>query len=174
MELGLRLAGTVKLAGLAAPPNWQPAHVLLTQARRMYPGLGGTYAESRLSTWMGHRPSLPDSLPVIGASRKCKECCLCLWARPYRHGRSGQDRQDGCRVRFRRTAPDSMSLPSVPAASVDPRRRLGPLPSAPARRDARARPTGHLANAACRQPRLGSRLAAGRGQALVASARSTC
>ncbi|MGH6903114.1 MAG: NAD(P)/FAD-dependent oxidoreductase [Geminicoccaceae bacterium] len=35
----------------------QPKH-----AKRLYPGLNTTDA----SYWMGHRPSLPDSLPVIG------------------------------------------------------------------------------------------------------------
>ena len=36
---------------------------------RMLPGLDAAIAEDRISVWMGHRPSLPDSLPVIGASR---------------------------------------------------------------------------------------------------------
>src|SRR5262249_19493297 len=70
MELGLRLAGTVELAGLAAPPNWERATVLLRPARRMFPALAETFPEERLSRWMGHRPSLPDSLPVIGPSRR--------------------------------------------------------------------------------------------------------
>jgi len=70
MELGLRAAGTVEFAGLAAPPNWERARVLLRHARRMLPGLEASYAEDRITTWMGHRPSLPDSLPVIGRSRR--------------------------------------------------------------------------------------------------------
>ncbi len=61
MEHGLRLAGTVELAGLAKPPNWQRADVLLRAAREMFPGLNSEGA----TTWMGHRPSMPDSLPVI-------------------------------------------------------------------------------------------------------------
>jgi len=69
MQLGLRFAGTVELAGLAAPPNWQRARILLEQGRRMLPGLAKEHAEERISVWMGHRPSLPDSLPVIGQSR---------------------------------------------------------------------------------------------------------
>jgi len=69
MTGGLRLAGTVELAGLAAPPNWARARVLLRHARRMYPALEQRYPEEQITTWMGHRPSLPDSLPVIGASR---------------------------------------------------------------------------------------------------------
>jgi D-amino-acid dehydrogenase len=69
MELGLRFAGTVELAGLDAPPDWRRAEILLAQGRKMLPGLASEYAEDRVSVWMGHRPSLPDSLPVIGASR---------------------------------------------------------------------------------------------------------
>jgi D-amino-acid dehydrogenase len=70
METGLRFAGTVELAGLAAPPDWERARVLLKHAHRMFPALKETYSEKRLSMWMGHRPSTPDSLPVIGRSRR--------------------------------------------------------------------------------------------------------
>jgi D-amino-acid dehydrogenase len=70
MELGIRVAGTVELAGLEAPPNWERARVLLKHVKRMFPGLEESYADERVSTWMGHRPSLPDSLPAIGRSRR--------------------------------------------------------------------------------------------------------
>ena len=70
MRHGLRLAGTVELAGLAAKPDWRRARMLLTQAKRLFPGLAPSYEEDRLSMWMGHRPSLPDSLPVLGASTR--------------------------------------------------------------------------------------------------------
>jgi glycine/D-amino acid oxidase-like deaminating enzyme len=69
MELGLRFAGTVELAGLAAPPDWRRARMLLEQGRRMLPGLAADYPEDRLTMWMGHRPALPDSLPALGRSR---------------------------------------------------------------------------------------------------------
>jgi len=69
METGLRFAGTVELAGLSAPPDWRRARILLEQGRRILPGLAASYPEERLSMWMGHRPSLPDSLPCIGPSR---------------------------------------------------------------------------------------------------------
>src|SRR5215831_6414292 len=68
METGLRFAGTVELAGLAAPPDWRRARVLLEQGRKMLPGLAASHPEERISVWMGHRPSLPDSLPVLGFS----------------------------------------------------------------------------------------------------------
>ena len=69
MDTGLRFAGTVELAGLAAPPDWRRARILLAQGRKMLPGLAASYPEERISLWMGHRPSLPDSLPVLGPSR---------------------------------------------------------------------------------------------------------
>jgi len=115
MELGLRLAGTVELAGLAAPPNWQRAHVLLTQARRMYPALAGAYAESRLSTWMGHRPSLPDSLPVIGASRKSRDVVYA-----FGHGHIGM----ASAAKTAKTVAEIVSgeLPQIDVAAFSPRR----------------------------------------------------
>jgi D-amino-acid dehydrogenase len=64
MDIGLRIGGAVELAGLDAPPNYGRAKAMLTIAKRYLPGLntdGGT-------EWMGFRPSLPDSLPVIGPS----------------------------------------------------------------------------------------------------------
>jgi D-amino-acid dehydrogenase len=69
MDTGLRFAGTVELAGLDAPPDWRRARILLEQGRKMLPGLAADHAEERISVWMGHRPSLPDSLPVLGPSQ---------------------------------------------------------------------------------------------------------
>jgi len=68
MDTGLRFAGTVELAGLSAPPDWRRAHILLDQGRKMLPALAASYREEKISVWMGHRPSLPDSLPVLGPS----------------------------------------------------------------------------------------------------------
>lgn len=62
MEDGLRIAGTVELGGLAAPPNFARADVLLPGGARLFPGL----KHGKVGKWMGHRPSLPDSLPVVG------------------------------------------------------------------------------------------------------------
>jgi len=64
MREGLRLAGTVELAGLDAPPNVRRATNLYQHAQAILPALDNRNA----SHWMGHRPSLPDSLPVIGRS----------------------------------------------------------------------------------------------------------
>ena len=64
MDMGLRFAGTVELAGIEAPPNYERARTLLRIGRRVFPGLrADTHSE-----WMGHRPCLPDSLPVLGTS----------------------------------------------------------------------------------------------------------
>lgn len=62
MATGLRLAGTVEFAGIAAPPDYARARQLGAIAKQWLPdlALGGAQA------WMGHRPCLPDSLPIIG------------------------------------------------------------------------------------------------------------
>ena len=62
---GVRVGGAVELGGLDLPPNFKRSEAMLQKAQAFLPGLkpeGGTQ-------WMGHRPSLPDSLPAIGASR---------------------------------------------------------------------------------------------------------
>ena len=64
MDMGLRFAGTVELAGIEAPPNYERARMLLRIGRRVLPDLR---AETH-SEWMGHRPCTPDSLPVLGAA----------------------------------------------------------------------------------------------------------
>lgn len=62
MSMGLRLAGSVEFAGLEAPPEYARADVLLARGKEMFPHLD----TSSTTQWMGHRPCLPDSLPVIG------------------------------------------------------------------------------------------------------------
>lgn len=64
MEDGVRLTGGVELAGLDAPPDFVRIKRLLPVARELLPGLSDTITRE----WMGHRPSTPDSLPVIGRS----------------------------------------------------------------------------------------------------------
>jgi D-amino-acid dehydrogenase len=66
MDHGIRLTSGVELASLEAPPDFSLPRRLLPLARRYVPGLEQTV----LSEWQGFRPSLPDSLPVIGASRR--------------------------------------------------------------------------------------------------------
>jgi D-amino-acid dehydrogenase len=62
MDSGIRLAGTVEFAGLDAPPDFDRAHQLAKLAQRWLPDLRLGHS----SEWMGHRPCLPDSLPVVG------------------------------------------------------------------------------------------------------------
>lgn len=62
---GLRLAGTVEFAGLEAPANEARAHALLPHAKAMLKQ-NLDHDARKLPNWMGFRPSLPDSLPVIG------------------------------------------------------------------------------------------------------------
>lgn len=64
MEMGLRVAGAVEFAGVKAAPNYARARALEAQATRMLPELAG----GNVTQWMGHRPCMPDSLPVIGPS----------------------------------------------------------------------------------------------------------
>jgi len=64
MADGIRLGGTVEFAGLEAPPNPKRWDIMAQRSRAVLPGLK---PEMR-STWMGFRPSMPDSLPVIGPS----------------------------------------------------------------------------------------------------------
>lgn len=64
----LRAAGTVELGGLTAPPSAHRLDRLLQGARAIFPDLPEPSA-----SWMGFRPSMPDSLPVIGPSRGGRE-----------------------------------------------------------------------------------------------------
>ena len=74
MEGGLRAAGTVEIAGLEAAPNEQRAEQLFGLVRTLFPNLAG--GKPRL--WMGHRPSTPDSLPVLGSVLGHPGLHLCL------------------------------------------------------------------------------------------------
>ncbi len=64
LEDGLRFAGTSEFAPLDAPPDYRRAEVLLKQAAVYLPGLKTAGA----TQWMGHRPFMVDSMPVISAS----------------------------------------------------------------------------------------------------------
>jgi D-amino-acid dehydrogenase len=65
LSTGIRVGGAVELGGLNLPPNFRRSEAMLTKAKMFLPTLkteGGVQ-------WMGFRPSLPDSLPVIGFSK---------------------------------------------------------------------------------------------------------
>lgn len=80
LSTGIRVGGAVELGGLKRPPNFARSRIMLDKAAAFLPGLkteGGTQ-------WMGFRPSLPDTLPVIGASKASPRI---LYA--FGHGHSG-------------------------------------------------------------------------------------
>jgi D-amino-acid dehydrogenase len=65
MEGGLRVAGTVEIAGMHLPPDERREKAMLENARAIFPNL--RFRSSSL--WMGYRPSTPDSVPIIGPAR---------------------------------------------------------------------------------------------------------
>ena len=62
MDGRLRLAGVVEFGGLDAPPSRAPFELLERNIRAAIPGI----TWKRTVEWMGHRPSVADSIPVIG------------------------------------------------------------------------------------------------------------
>lgn len=64
MQGGLRLAGTAELGGLDRPADWRRSEHIIHHAKRLLPEL----RTDNPSYWMGFRPTMPDSLPVIGPS----------------------------------------------------------------------------------------------------------
>ncbi|HWK46531.1 MAG TPA: FAD-dependent oxidoreductase [Stellaceae bacterium] len=66
MNHGLRLAGTVEMAGIKAPMNPRRSDILFDLAKPYLPGLD----RSGATRWMGFRPSFPDSRPAIGRAAR--------------------------------------------------------------------------------------------------------
>lgn len=65
MELGLRIAGTVELNDIKAAPNPVRLSYLRRKAGEMFGDMGEPQTE-----WLGFRPTMPDSLPVISTSKQ--------------------------------------------------------------------------------------------------------
>lgn len=63
MEGRIRLAGIVEFGGFEAAPSEAPFRLLESNIRKAIPGIAWKEAKR----WMGHRPSVADSIPVIGA-----------------------------------------------------------------------------------------------------------
>jgi len=63
---GIRVGGNVELAGLDAPPDFRRPRILVRHAQRALPGLQVEDAKD----WMGHRPALPDTIPIISPSSR--------------------------------------------------------------------------------------------------------
>ncbi|WP_326848761.1 NAD(P)/FAD-dependent oxidoreductase [Bartonella sp. HY761] len=65
LATGIRVGGAVEMGGLKLPANFKRCDAMLTKAKTFFPDLkidGG-------KQWMGHRPSIPDGLPVIGTAK---------------------------------------------------------------------------------------------------------
>lgn len=80
MPGGVRMTSSVEFAGLHAPPDYAHVNRLAADVRRALPS-ASTEVSSR---WLGFRPSMPDSLPVIGATRRHRNCFLA-----FGHGHLG-------------------------------------------------------------------------------------
>lgn len=78
MDTGIRLSSQIEFGGLAAAPDYARVRSLLPEAKRMLP----TLDTQEQSAWMGFRPSLPDSLPVLGFSTNSKNV---LYAFGHQH-----------------------------------------------------------------------------------------
>ncbi|CAM5211246.1 D-amino-acid dehydrogenase OS=Castellaniella defragrans OX=75697 GN=HNR28_002602 PE=4 SV=1 [Castellaniella defragrans] len=66
LTCGIRVGGAVELAGLKRPPDYRRSQAMLDKAKAFLPALRTEGGQQ----WMGFRPSLPDSLPVIGPSSR--------------------------------------------------------------------------------------------------------
>jgi len=64
LQAGLRIAGTAEFARLDAEPDYERAKILLEHGRRYLPNLACEDVEE----WMGQRPMMADSVPVISPS----------------------------------------------------------------------------------------------------------
>jgi D-amino-acid dehydrogenase len=65
LDTGDRVGGAVEFGGLEAAPNFARVDAILTRLQPFLPEADLTGGER----WMGFRPSIPDSLPVIGPAR---------------------------------------------------------------------------------------------------------
>ena len=64
-SVGLRFAGTVEIGGLSEKKNPKRIAFIENRSREMFDLKGASP-----STWLGFRPTMPDSLPVIGPSAR--------------------------------------------------------------------------------------------------------
>lgn len=62
MGSGLRIGGTIEFAGLDAKPNFSRADIITQKALEVLPGLDVSGGKQ----WMGPRPFMPDTMPLLG------------------------------------------------------------------------------------------------------------
>jgi D-amino-acid dehydrogenase len=65
---GIRVGGTVEFGGLDAAPDFRRSKVTVRHAQQALPNLRC----EDFSEWMGHRPALPDTVPILSASAKTR------------------------------------------------------------------------------------------------------
>lgn len=65
---GIRVGGTVEMAGLEAAPDYRRAKITVKRAQTALPNLVCKEA----TEWMGHRPALPDTVPILSASARTR------------------------------------------------------------------------------------------------------
>jgi len=65
---GIRVGGTVEMAGLEAAPDYRRSKITVKRAKEALPNLRC----EDFTEWMGHRPALPDTVPILSASAKTK------------------------------------------------------------------------------------------------------
>lgn len=65
---GIRVGGTVEMAGLDAPPDYRRSKVTVRRAQEALPNLKC----EDFTEWMGHRPAFPDTVPVMSESARTK------------------------------------------------------------------------------------------------------
>jgi D-amino-acid dehydrogenase len=80
LETGLRLAGTIEISGLDAAPDYRRADVLARKAACLLPNADLSEGEK----WMGPRPFMPDTVPVLGRAPHQRNVVLA-----YGHGQLG-------------------------------------------------------------------------------------
>jgi D-amino-acid dehydrogenase len=65
---GIRVGGTVEMAGLDAAPDYRRSRITVKRAMTALPNLRC----DDFTEWMGHRPALPDTVPILSASARTK------------------------------------------------------------------------------------------------------
>ena len=65
---GIRVGGTVEMAGLDAQPDYRRSKITVKRAKEALPNLKC----EDFTEWMGHRPALPDTVPILSASARTK------------------------------------------------------------------------------------------------------
>ncbi|KAA0970776.1 FAD-binding oxidoreductase [Aureimonas fodinaquatilis] len=111
VEGGVRIGGAVELGGLFLAPNYARSAAMLAKAQEFLPGLnpaGGTQ-------WMGFRPSMADTLAVIGHSSASRSIVYA-----FGHGHLGLTQSAGTARLVRDLVLGSE--PAIPMAAYSPAR----------------------------------------------------